>query len=474
MIAILALILPSCLAGAAHKRAKPSRAEVRITLGASTVKVPSSFLGISTEYWTVPVYERRLLLFERVVSLLRVRGDGPMMLRVGGDSADLTYWNPDLVRPSAGAFVLTPGWFKQTARLVTQLHLRVILDLNLMGRLPHMAAVEARAAVAHLPAGSIQGFEIGNEPDRFGNGYSADDYVRDFRSYARALKRVAPRVALMGPAVTSTRRNFNWLYSALADDRSELGVLTGHRYSLNACSKPTAPGYPTIARTLDESSSVGMARSVSNAVGLAHHRKRPFRLDELNSVTCGGLAGVSDTFATALWAPDALFALLSTGLDGLNLHIRPDKINSPFRLTSRGLEARPLLYGLILFARTIGHGGRLVQLHGHATRSAGLKAWAVQIAANKVHVLLINKSTEPVNVDLQLPSMTDATVERLRAPSARATAGVTFDGQRLGPNASWLGQRVAQRIRRKATGYWIAVPRFSAALVSVQLVARRR
>ena len=149
----------------------------------------------------------------------------------------------------------------------------------------------------------------------------------------------------MGPAVTSTRRNFNWLYSALADDRSELGVLTGHRYSLNACSKPTAPGYPTIARTLDESSPVGMARSVSNAVGLAHHRKRPFRLDELNSVTCGGLAGVSDTFATALWAPDALFALLSTGLDGLNLHIRPDKINSPFRLTSRGLEARPLLMG---------------------------------------------------------------------------------------------------------------------------------
>ena len=50
VVAILALILPSCLAGAARKRAKPSRAEVRITLGASTVKVPSSFLGISTEY----------------------------------------------------------------------------------------------------------------------------------------------------------------------------------------------------------------------------------------------------------------------------------------------------------------------------------------------------------------------------------------------------------------------------------------
>lgn len=450
--------------------------------------MPSSFFGISTEYWTVPVYERRLSLFERAVSLLRAPGDGPMILRVGGDSAELTYWNHDLVRPSRaeltyfkhdlvrpsrGPFALTPGWFQQADRLVTQLHLRVILDLHLMGRLPHMAAAEARAALARLPAGSVRGFEIGNEPDRFGNGYSVDDYARDFRTYARALKRVAPRVALMGPAITDTRRNFNWLYSSMVDDGPGLGVLTGHRYSLNACDKATAPAYPTIARTLAESSSVGMARSVSAAVRLAHHRKRPFRLDELNSVTCGGLAGVSDAFATALWAPDALFALLSTGLDGLNLHIRPDRINSPFRLTPHGLRARPLLYGLILFVRTLGHGGRLVQLHLHATRSVGLKAWAVRIRRNELHVLLINKSTEPVNVDLRVPSRSNATLERLLAPSAQAAVGVTLDDQRLGPNGSWLGHQVIERIRQRAAGYWLTVPRFSAALVSVQLLSRR-
>jgi hypothetical protein len=38
---------------------------------------------------------------------------------------------------------------------------------------------------------------------------------------------------------------------------------------------------------------------------LAHRAGFPFRLTEQNSVTCGGLAGVSNTFATALWAPAA-------------------------------------------------------------------------------------------------------------------------------------------------------------------------
>jgi hypothetical protein len=34
---------------------------------------------------------------------------------------------------------------------------------------------------------------------------------------------------------------------------------------------------------------------------------------------------VSDTFATALWAPDALFELLRAGIDGVNVHVRPSR-----------------------------------------------------------------------------------------------------------------------------------------------------
>jgi hypothetical protein len=61
-------------------------------------------------------------------------------------------------------------------------------------------------------------------------------------------------------------------------------------------------------------------------------------------VTCGGRSDISNAFATALWAPDAIFELIRTGLDGVNLHAREHAINDPFTFGSRGLLARPLLY----------------------------------------------------------------------------------------------------------------------------------
>ena len=78
----------------------------------------------------------------------------------------------------------------------------------------------------------------------------------------------------------------------------------------------------------------------------AHRAGLPFRLTEVNSVTCGGVPGVSDTFATALWAPDTLFELLRAGVDGVNVHVRTDAINAAFAFKRSGLVARPLLYGL--------------------------------------------------------------------------------------------------------------------------------
>ena len=470
-VAVLALVATVWLVAqlrGAHAPKGGNRAVATITAKTSMLRVPRSFFGLSTEYSELPTYESQLSIFERVLALLRVRDGGPLVLRIGGDSADKTYWNPGSRRLPPGSFVLTPGWFQQTGKLVGQLGLRVILDLNLAARSPHMAAALARAALGYLPAGTIAGFEIGNEPDRFGHEYSITDYAADYRAYARALARVAPRIPLMGPAITSTASNFNWLEGVVAADRAELGVLTGHRYPLSACAHPNSPNYPTIARVLSDTTSAVMARSVKPTVRLAHQSRRPFRLDEANSVTCGGLAGVSDTFATALWAPDALAEVLSTGADGVNVHIRPGKVNAPFLVNRHGLTARPLLYGLILFARALGLGGRLVRLDVRAPRSAHLDAWGVQGRGKGLHVLLIDRGSDSVNIDLRAAGSSDATVERLLAPSAKATAGVTLDGQQLGLDGTWSGHKTVQTIRRGTTGYRLTLPGLSAALVSVQ------
>ena len=47
----------------------------------------------------------------------------------------------------------------------------------------------------------------------------------------------------------------------------------------------------------------------------------------MNAVSCGGVRGVSDTFASALWALDTLFEFSRVGVDGVNFHTVPNTIN---------------------------------------------------------------------------------------------------------------------------------------------------
>ncbi len=467
---VLAVILAVALAtGDPSTPTGAGPAGATVTLRAGTVKLPRSFFGLSIEYPELPMFERFRPAFERFLSLVRIAGNGPQVIRIGGNSADLTFWNPGKQSLPPHAFVLTDAWYRQTAVLVRQLRLRLLLDLGLRHSTAAAAARQAAAAQARLPSNSVAGFEIGNEPDHYGNGYSIADYVRDFRAYRQALARVAPAVPALGPAITRVPTDTDWLRAVLSGDHAQLGVLTGHRYPLGACAHPGQPLYPTVPKLLSERVAAGFAQSVRPAVLIAHAARRPFRLDEFNSVTCGGVPGVSNTFATALWAPDALFELLQTGIDAVNLHIRSTKINGPFALTAQGPRPRPLFYGLVLFARMLSPGGRLLRLAVHAPSSIDLKAWAARVPGNVLHVLLIDKSRRPVSVDLRLPAGAPATVQRLLAPSPSSTRGVTLAGQRLGPDGRWRGRPAIETVAHRPGGYRVSVPGYSAVMLSVKL-----
>jgi len=501
-IATMAVVLVSILLiGAAVDRDGVTRAAARtirrpggqsalvtIASRAGTTAVPDAYLGLSTEYWALPVFERHSSLFEKVLALLHAQGDGPFVLRIGGDSADHTFWDPGARRLPPWVFQLTSAWLRRTATLVRQTGVKLILDLNLITDAPLTAARWAREADLNLPSGSVAGFEVGNEPDIYSRSYwraetsrtslfagvlpheiSPITYGRDFQSYARALSRAAPGVPLLGPALANPYVDVNWIASLLAGPHPGLGAVSAHRYPLSACVSPSSRSYPTIARLLRNRTTTLMAQSLVPAAQLAHRAGLPFRLTELNSVTCGGRPGVSDAFATALWAPDALFELLQAGVDGVNVHVRAGTINAPFALTDGGLDARPFLYGLILFARTLGPDGQLVAVRVDATPGLHLKAWAVRVSPGGLHVLLIDKSAQSANVDLRLPAAGPATVQRLLAPSAASRTGVTLDGQWLGRDGDWYGRPADQIVRPGATGYkvWIRGP--SAALLSVRL-----
>src|SRR5205807_5734988 len=135
-------------------------------------------------------------------------------------------------------------------------------------------------------------------------------------------------------------------------------------YPLNRCFvKPASPRYPTIRHLLSTAASSGFVARIRPYAAIAHAHGVPFRVDEMNSVACGGKRGVSDTFASALWALDTLLEMARIGADGVNIHTFPGAVYGLFSFAHRGgrwsAHVRPEYYGLMMFARAAPPGAQL-------------------------------------------------------------------------------------------------------------------
>jgi len=236
----------------------PAVTTVTYNPAAPTIALPRSFFGFSVEVWDVLRDARYLPLFRRAIDLINVPGDGPEILRVGGNSTTRATGTCAPGGPAA-AFELTRRWWIAARRIVDSLHLRVILGLNAVAHSPSMAAGWARAAVRYLPPRSIVGFEIGTSPisTATGSGTASWTHLRQrspgalagqapervlgggVREHVRLVRRGDPagraRDSRGGPAVSNPLRSRRWLTGVIDDDRGSLGFLTAHRYALSAC-----------------------------------------------------------------------------------------------------------------------------------------------------------------------------------------------------------------------------------------------
>jgi hypothetical protein len=223
-----------------------------------------------------------------------------------------------------------------------------------------------------------------------------------------------------------------------------LAYVTYHRYPLRACiTDPQSPIFPSIANLLADSSSEGLASSVQPYVQTAHADGVKFRLDELNSASCKGRAGTSNTFAAALWMLDTLFSLATDGVDGINLHTLPDAPYQPFTFSqsSSGTwsgTVEPVYYGMLMFAQADPPGATLLNV---TAPSGPLKVWATQAPDGQTRVVLINKDlANAYTVQLALPGdPAPASVETLTAPSYESTTNVQIGGQTY-PTDTTTGQ----------------------------------
>ncbi len=423
------------------------------------------FLGLSLEYSTIIPYAGSdpAALDPAFVQLVRnlTPGQRPQ-LRIGGDSTDWAWWpTPSLRRPAGIRIDLTPQWLQVTSALTRSLNARVILGINLEADNQKLAAVEARTLVPSLGASHVSALEVGNEPELYhsfgwyqnvrgfpvpgrSSEWSFPRYIEDFRRIDRAL----PPLPLAGPAVGAP----GWIRDTpgFVATQPRVRIVTLHRYPLQQCGMPAASSkYPTIANILSPAASAGLADSVVPYVANAHAHGDAIRIDEMNTVSCGGARGVSNAFVSALWTVDALFEMARVGVDGVNIHTYRGATYElfTFKLTNGTWTAyvAPQYYGLLLFAQAAPPGSRLQSVAGtgHATPSDGtrrgsigspIRAWATRARDGRTRVVLINDDTRHARtVVVRAAGVAGAaSVERLLAPGVHATSGVTLGGQSFG------------------------------------------
>jgi hypothetical protein len=461
--------------------------------------IPSGFLGFSFEFEGVRAYTGSdpQHINPVLVQLIRnlTPGQAPVV-RIGGNSTDLSYVTAPGVRPMPyEGYRLTTSWMATTGALASRLGARMIMGLNLAADDPALDAAEVSAYVNALPEGSLEAVEIGNEPNVYnkitiyrtaaGVPFPARPRTFGYPAFRSQFDDIANRtlpLRLAGPALAigpvPGRGSWVNVVANLLHRQPRLSIMTVHRYPLRNCYvPPTSPQYPTIAHLLASYATVTLADSLKRWIAIAHAQHRQLRLDELNSVACRGKAGVSDTFASALWATDALFGLARAGVDGVDMHTLPNAAYELFAFSRRGgrwqAQVRPIYYGLQLFAQAAPPGARLLAVTRHGA-DAGLSAWATRDRRRRLRVVVINKSQsqrKTVTVDLPAgtPATASATVQRMVAPSARAKGGVTLGGRSYGAQtrSGQLAAPQGERVHAADGRVTLSVPGASAALVIV-------
>jgi Glycosyl hydrolase family 79 C-terminal beta domain len=450
--------------------------------------MPPSFLGMSLEYGALHVYTGRNPddVNPVLIQLLRNLAPGQTpIVRIGGNSADYTWWPiRGTLPPGAVKYALTKGWLRMAKAFTQKLGAKLIMGVNLAGGRPAIAAAEAQAFMEGIGNRYIDALEIGNEPDLYSNAiwyidrrdraFFARPTTYDFLSYLQEVARwraVLPPVPLVGPALAS----LSWLTTGLDQFlAAEPGapMVTVHRYALRACpTPPTSPLFASIPNLLADRSSSGLAASVAPYVAAAHARGVRFRLDELNSVSCSGKRGVSDTFGSALWMLDTLFNMAGVGVDGVNVHSLPGARYEPFTISHAHDKwqafVHPEYYGMLMFEQAFPPGAQLLPV---SAPSGPVKIWATRSATGRTRVVIINK--DPVNaqtVQVAVPGAGGAaSLEWLRAPSILATGGVTLGSQSFGAETRSALLKPPLTTPITATGgvYTIELPAASAVMLT--------
>jgi hypothetical protein len=485
----------------------PSPVPTQLTLSEEpgAQQVPLTYTGLSYELaqLTDPqffsVSNHDLVAYFRLLSPHGV-------LRLGGNTSEFCWFKANASTPAPPLrvppgdltanwmphrlFAIAPEAIDELAGFLQATSWRLIYGLNFGNSTPERAALEA-SYVAQKVGDRLEFFQIGNEPDLYRNASNGTrppnwdfaDYLKEWTGFAEAIAAKVPGARFGGPDVAGSSDWVTRFGKELpATIRTRLAALTGHYYAEGPPNDPRMTterllaGNPKIPAEMKRIAETARARSVV------------YRMTEGNSCYRGGKPGMSNAFASTLWAGDYMLQLASLGCVGVNLHggssafiaaglgdhtpgmevaKAPQTVRSGFYSPIQcepGSQAKamPIFYGIMLANQFAGQAMLNVQCD-----MQGVNATAYAARHDRGFTVAIFNKDESRALDLSIHvphGVQTATAWRMQAPALDSTESVTLAGAEIAAHAQWNPKTVEPIALHHGTPR-IRVPAASAALV---------
>ena len=259
------------------------------------------------------------------------------VLRLGGNTSEFAYWKPRpdspepehpqvrevIGEPKAQYYSVTPEAVRNLAEFLRATGWNCVYGIGMGTNTPARAAEEA-LFVAETLGDRLQYFQIGNEADLFDRHlrdpktWSAKTYLEEWLRLARAIAARVPEAKFGMPDVASKA---SWL-TEIADQWPSIQnppcvtTLTHHYYFGGPATNPDV----NIPNLLKPATMQKVQNTANIAAAAASKMGARVRMTEGNTCYRGGKPGVSDVFASALWAADYSLLLASNDYSGINLH----------------------------------------------------------------------------------------------------------------------------------------------------------
>lgn len=261
--------------------------------------------------------------------------------------------------------------------------------------------------------------QVGNEPDLYQDRlrtapYGPGDFFREWGNFIKTIQanpNVKNTTMLMGPSISNNgnfREQEMWDTGFVDAYSANIAYLSTEHYPDNNCAAIFNNGGTVVdpqqefPKYLTHDAGKNLISGFVGSTAFAQSKGKRYLMMETNTASCGGFAGISDSFGAAIWGVDYAMTLVYNNFSGANFHVGGQQaFYNPFtppptnQSSFHSWTVGPIYYSAVVVAEALGSQvSQVLDLNANSG-SVYTPAYAIYENGSPVRVLLINYITDP-------------------------------------------------------------------------------